>query len=193
MVMAGRERRFTERFDLAGTDNRLKELVVYIASKCQDDPAFGAVKLNKILFKADFRSHRLRGRPITGAPYFRLPAGPAPRNLVPVMRELHQDDSVRTQIRMVGGKEQKRPVALRLPKLDMFDGTDIAILDQVIEELWGKSATAVSEESHGVQWQTRANQDPIPYEAAYLSDAPVTAYERARAEELAKELRISAA
>jgi Antitoxin SocA-like, Panacea domain len=193
MVMEGREGRFTERVDLAGTDSRLKELVVYIASKCQDDPAFGAVKLNKILFHADFRSQRRRGRPITGVPYFRLQQGPAPRNMVPIMNELHQEEAVRTQRRLVGGREQKRPVALRLPNLERFDGLDIAIVDEVIEEQWGKSATAVSAESHGVQWRTRANQDPIPYEAAYLSDAPVTAYERVRAEELARDLHIKAA
>ena len=83
-------------------------------------------------------------------------------------------------------------MALRVPKLDLFDGQDIAIVDSVIEDLWGKSASAVSAKSHGVQWQTRSNHDPIPYEAAYLSDAPVTAYERSRAEELVRELGIRA-
>jgi hypothetical protein len=193
MIMAGRESKFTERVSLKGTESRLKELVVYIASMCQDDPAFGAVKLNKVLFNADFRSQRLRGRPVTGAAYFRLPAGPAPRAMLPTLRELHQEGALLTQQRLVGGKVQKRPVALRLAHLDAFDGMDIAIVDQVIDELWGKSATAVSNESHGVQWRTRSNKDPIPYEAAYLSDDPVTADDVCRAEELIRELRIGPA
>src|SRR5947209_287088 len=118
MVMEGRERSFTDRVNLKGTQSRLKELVIYISSKCQDDPGFGAVKLNKILFKSDFQSQRMQGRPITGASYFRLRQGPAPREMKPLMRELHQEGAVRTQERLVGGAVQKRPIALRVPNLD---------------------------------------------------------------------------
>jgi len=189
-VMQGRERKFTERVRLPGDDFRLKEMIVYVSSKCQDDPGFGAVKLNKILFWADFRAYRLRGRPITGAAYFRLKLGPAPRAMVPIMTELHQDDAVRTQRRIVGGLEQMRPIALRPANLDHFSGEDISIVDDVIGEMWGMSATAVSLDSHGIQWQTRLDKQPIPYEAAYLSDEPVTADDRERAHELVRELGI---
>jgi hypothetical protein len=188
-----RRTKLTERVSLPGDDNRLKELIVYIASKCQDDPAFGTIKLNKILFQADFRAYRLRGRPITGTPYFRLKHGPVPKAVVPIMRELHQDDAVRTQTRLVGGREQKRPIALRPADLSYFSGEDIAIVDDIILELWGRSATAVSEESHGIQWRTRFDRDPIPYETAYLSDDPVTPEEIQRAEELIRDLGIGPA
>jgi hypothetical protein len=189
-IMKRRKPSLTERVSLPGDDNRLKELIVYIASKCQDDPAFGAIKLNKILFHADFRAYRLRGKPITGTPYFRLKHGPAPQAMVPIMRELHQDDAVRTQRRIVGGREQRRPIALRPADLSYFSGEDIAIVDSVIDELWGQSATAVSEHSHGIQWQTRFDRDPIPYESAYLSDDPVTLDDIQRAQELIRELGI---
>lgn len=189
-LMDGRTARFTERVQLPGDQARLKEMIVYISAKCQDDPAFGAIKLNKILFWADFRAHRLRGRPITGTAYFRLPLGPAPRAMLPVLRELHQDDAVKTQRRLVAGQQQKRPIALRPPDLKYFDAEDIAIVDGIIEELWGKTATAVSAESHGIQWQTRFDKDPIPYEAAYLSDEPVTADDIDRAHELIRDLDI---
>ena len=189
-VMQGRERKFTERVRLPGDDSRLKEMIVYIASKCQEDPGFGAVKLNKILFRADFQAYRLRGRPVTGTAYFRLKYGPAPKAMMPVMRELHSEDAVRTQRRIVGGLEQKRPIALRPANLSYFSGEDIAIVDDIISELWGRSAVAVSDESHGIQWQTRADREPIPYESAYLSDAPVTADDVQRAGELIRDLGI---
>jgi Protein of unknown function (DUF4065) len=189
-VMKGREGRFTERVSLPGDDSRLKEMIVYIASKCQEDPGFGAVKLNKILFRADFHAYRLRGGPVTGTAYFRLRFGPAPKAMMPVMRELHSEDAVRTQRRIVGGLEQKRPIALRPANLSYFSGEDIAIVDDIISELWGRSAIAVSAESHGIQWQTRADREPIPYESAYLSDAPVTADDVQRAGELVRDLGI---
>jgi hypothetical protein len=189
-IMQDRAKEFTERVPLPGDDTRLKELIVYIASRCQDDPAFGAIKLNKILFNADFRSFKRRGRPVTGSPYFRLKHGPAPRAMVPIMRELHEDGAVATQRRYVGGYEQKRPIALRPADLALFSGEDIAILDEVIDDLWGQSATAVSEQSHGIQWMTRTDKEAIPYEAAFLSDEPVTADDVQRARELIEELGI---
>ena len=67
---------------------------------------------------------------------------------------------------------------------------DIAIVDVMIDALWGKTAAEVSAESHGIQWTTRRDMDPIPYEAAYLSDAPVSVDDRLRAEELVAELGI---
>ncbi len=45
---------------------KLRELVLYIADKCEEDRTFGAVKLNKILFYADFISFAEYGEPITG-------------------------------------------------------------------------------------------------------------------------------
>jgi hypothetical protein len=191
-LMQNRAELFTERVSLPGDVSRLKELIVYIASKCQEDPAFGAVKLNKILFQADFRAYRLRGKPVTGTAYFRLKHGPAPKAMKPIMAELHRDEAVRTQRRIVAGREQIRPIALRPAKLDHFSGEDIAIVDDVIDELRGKSAVAVSAESHGIQWKTRHHKDPIPYEAAYLSDEPVTADDEQRAIELIRDLGIGA-
>ena len=153
-IMQGHAGKFTERISLPGDDSRLKEMIVYIAAKCQEDPGFGAVKLNKILFRADFQAYRLRGRPVTGTAYFRLRYGPAPRAMVPVMRELHSQDAVRTQRRIVGGLEQKRPIALRPANLGHFSGEDIAIVDDIIDDLWGKSAVAVSAR---IPWDSVAN------------------------------------
>ena len=44
---------------------RLLELILYVAEKCQDDPKFGATKLNKILWWADFLAYAQHGTPIT--------------------------------------------------------------------------------------------------------------------------------
>ena len=49
-------------------DDRLGEAIVYVAERMADDPGGqGAVKLNKILWWADFESFRERGRSVTGA------------------------------------------------------------------------------------------------------------------------------
>ena len=50
-------------------DNKLRELVLYIAVLSEGDPAFGKVKLNKLLFFADFTAYLSFGKPITGHEY----------------------------------------------------------------------------------------------------------------------------
>ena len=40
----------------AHSDERLGELILYVADKCADDPRFGATKLNKILWWSDFQA-----------------------------------------------------------------------------------------------------------------------------------------
>ena len=55
------------------------ELIVLIASLSRDDPAFGDVKLNKLLFFSDFLAYTNLGHPTTGAEYQKLDFGPARR------------------------------------------------------------------------------------------------------------------
>ena len=54
-------------------EQKFKELVIYIAGRCESDPYFGAVKLNKLLFFSDFFAYAKLGNPITGAEYMKLP------------------------------------------------------------------------------------------------------------------------
>jgi hypothetical protein len=76
-----REPTFSFPPDIVDGEARLRELILYIAARCERDPRFGATKLNKILLFADFLAYFRRRRPITGVEYMRLPNGPAPRRL----------------------------------------------------------------------------------------------------------------
>ncbi|MEP6936295.1 MAG: type II toxin-antitoxin system antitoxin SocA domain-containing protein [Nitrospirota bacterium] len=48
-----------------------------IAHKGKTDPRLGSVKLNKLLYYADFTAYRNLEKAITGAEYQHLPEGPA--------------------------------------------------------------------------------------------------------------------
>jgi hypothetical protein len=37
-------------------DRKMKELILYLASKSEDDPRFSSTKLNKLLFYCDFEA-----------------------------------------------------------------------------------------------------------------------------------------
>jgi hypothetical protein len=179
--------RLTYRVDLPDGQRRLKELVLYIADKCETDERFGATKLNKILFYSDFRSFRKYGRPITGEKYKSLDRGPAPLAMVPVQREMVQSSDIVIRKKSYHGKEQHRVTPLREADIEIFSGRDIAIVDEVIDELWEWNAVQASEKSHGIQWRTSHIGDLIPYESAHLSDEEITGKDVGRTLELSEE------
>ena len=49
-------------------DRKMKELILYLAARSEDDPRFSSTKLNKLLFYCDFTAYRQLGRSITGHP-----------------------------------------------------------------------------------------------------------------------------
>lgn len=171
-------------FEVPRGKQRFRELIVYASAKCADDPHFGSTKLNKILFYSDFRAFERLGEPITGFAYFALPEGPAPYLMRPVRRELEAEGAIEIEESLVGNHTQIRTIAHREADTDLFTKGELAIVDEVIQELWDKTAREVSEESHGVAWRTRMIEAFIPYEAAFYSDEEATAQDIAEARSL---------
>lgn len=153
----------------AETDKRMGELIVYIAQLSVDDPHFGATKLNKILFFADFFTFARYGASITSAEYMKLHKGPAPRRLILVKEKLMQDHSVEEIEMMFFGRQQKRLVAKRPPNLDLFSGKEISMVEWAIALLKDHSAASASELSHKmVGWKIADIKETIPYTTSVL-------------------------
>src|SRR4051794_3864926 len=95
--------------DQIADDDKLRELIIYISERCETDPRFGAVNLNKILFYSDFVAYGKTGKSITGQPYQRLKQGPAPKRLLPVRREM-MDTDLAIKKADYYGRQQERPV-----------------------------------------------------------------------------------
>jgi hypothetical protein len=155
--------------ELEGNE-RLRELILYISQKCADDPTFCATKLNKLLFYSDFFSYFRFGEPIAGLEYQRLPHGPAPKQLVPVREEMVSNGDLAVQKVGFFDKQQHRCIPLRDPDLNRFKARDIAVLDDLIQKLWAKTAKEVSEMSHQRAWRIAKDRESIPYQAIFLSD-----------------------
>lgn len=173
---------------------KFQELVLYISDSCQDDPTFGAVKLNKILFYADFYAYRILGEPITGATYQKLPEGPAPRQMLPERRKLIASGRVKlvsqsyfsgVQQRLVPSAEYNREMAS-----EFITDRERMIVDEVISFFKGKTAREVSDYSHRERgWILVDYGEDIPYETAWLSTDPLEEEERNFARDMAKNRR----
>ena len=164
--------------------------MLHVAARCQNDPTFGATKLNKILFFSDFSSFLRTGKPVTGAIYMRQNNGPVPRRLVPAREELiDKKRAVIQKNELWNGMVQNRLIALDKADLSQFTKEELQQVEAVVESLDGRTAAEVSKLSHEecLAWEIAEDGEDIPYEAAFLmplrecEGAEIRALELARA------------
>lgn len=154
-----------------GQDARLKQLVLFVAEECENAPYFGLTKLNKIIWKADFTSFAKTGTALTGCGYQRLPFGPAPFAMVPILRALEQDKSITYLDKEFGNGVTERRVIAKVPSnTNVFRVSELNYARRAISYYWDMTGAETSDDSHGIAWRTRDDGDRMHYELAYLSD-----------------------
>jgi len=79
------------------SEKKFRELILLICARSQGDKKFGATKLNKLLFYSDFCAYLSFDKPITGQQYFKLPNGPAPKRLKPIVAKMQEADELAYQ------------------------------------------------------------------------------------------------
>jgi hypothetical protein len=178
-------RPLNETFDIPRGPQRFRELIVYASHRSANDPHFGAIKLNKILYYSDFRAFERFGVPLTGVRYQKLKLGPAPKSLLYVRSSLEAEGAIRLERLPAGNYQQHRTIALRPAAMSLFSEDEVALVDEVISDLWGQNGNQVSDASHDIRWKVLNLKDAMPYELAYLSDEPITPTDQTRTEELA--------
>jgi uncharacterized phage-associated protein len=144
--------------------HKFGELMLYIASQSLADRAFGATKLNKIMFAIDFSAFGLWGHSVTDADYVRLEHGPAPQGLPEVRDELVAEGRAAIQTREYYGKIQQRLVALTDPDMSIFTEKERRLIDDVIDALKSLNATQLSDWTHAMApWLSAKENETIPY------------------------------
>ncbi len=154
---------------------KLKELIIYISNKSKDDPHFGSIKLNKILFYSDLWAFGIFGKPITEAEYLHRPLGPAPKNLKAIQKEMVETDkTIKMEFRPSKLGTQKRPTPTREIALGIFSDEELKHIDQVIENFKDFNSDDTSKFSHDFRWLTTNEDEIIPLETVFLSGRPLT-------------------
>ena len=160
----------TQPREFAPDEAKFRELLLYVCLKSQDDPTFGAVKLNKLLWQADRLAYGFLERPITGVAYVKRRLGPAPLRLVQVRTQMIAEGLLAAEVRPYGSYPQKRLVPLRRPDLSAFSADEIALVDGVIDEFRAYDATQIADWSHEFYACAAAEEEEIiPYETVFLS------------------------
>ncbi|MEX2139770.1 MAG: Panacea domain-containing protein [Pirellulales bacterium] len=170
-------------------DDKFRELVLFICQRSEGDPQFGATKLNKLLFYSDFLAFRKLGKAITWHRYQRLPQGPAPRALLPLLADMEAAGDIARGERNYFGRVQKRTFALRDARLEEFTADEIALVSELIRDCWGKNATEISLMSHRFRgWKMAEDGEDIPYETVLVQFQRPRDTDRARGDAIADEL-----
>lgn len=174
-------------------EKKFREMIVYIAHKSQDDSRFGAIKLNKILFYADFNAYSELGIPISGATYQHLTEGPAPRELLPTRRAMVEAEDIALEPRVYFGKIQRRITPLRVADSEIISPDERRVIDEVIDAFWHLDAREVSDYSHHEYgWRLTEEGETIPYASAFFSADPLTQDQIERGQEIARRYERSA-
>jgi hypothetical protein len=154
---------------------KFKEMILYFSKRGLDEGlVIGSTKLNKLLFFSDFTAYARLGEPISGARYQKLPRGPAARELLPLQNEMLRYGEVRWKEKQ---KNEWDDVLIPVsdPNPEVFDAEQLAIMDEVFEELRPFNAEATSDYSHlrSAGWKVVGDREDIPLESAFESTEPV--------------------
>ena len=108
-----------------GDEQKLRELVLYIATKCERDHDFGMVTLHTMLFLCDFYGYANLGRPVTGVEYMKLPQGPVPRRMAALREDMLKRGEIIIREEPVWSlpNPRQRVIPLRSPDLSSPSST----------------------------------------------------------------------
>lgn len=163
-------------------DNQVINTLLYVALHSKDDPYFGAVKLNKILFFADIEYYARHRRSASGFQYKKLPHGPVADGLDYTVRAIVREGKGSEETRVVGSHEQRRLVPSVEPDVAQIDDEFREILDRVIARLRHANASELSSATHEMRgWKHARHLEVIPLGTAFINTDPPTADERSLA------------
>jgi uncharacterized phage-associated protein len=175
---------------------KFKELVVYLCAMAEQagDEGFGMVKLNKLLYRADFEAYRLLGHPLTGETYEKQEYGPVARDLPIVLDELAGAGRLRWQSIPRGPHTRKVPTMVDDPyavaDMTAFPADERQVIENTLRELapyGGKDASEWShEESAG--WNLASDYgQAIDYATTLISTQPIPAKDLERAKQFVRD------
>jgi hypothetical protein len=177
----------SQRFD----ERKFKQLVLYFAkrSRERDDRDFGIVKLNKLLYRADFEAFRVLGRSITGETYERQEYGPVARSLAPALDDLRATGLWGTGKEggtgsILGGTAAGSGVDI------CFEDGELKLIEDALDDLDTDSGKAPSRWSHeqSAGWhRARESGRAIEYRTALISIDPIPQHELERLAQIAHE------
>ncbi|MFH0862428.1 MAG: Panacea domain-containing protein [Candidatus Altiarchaeota archaeon] len=157
-------------------NNKLKEAIFYIVSKCNEKPSFGRVNLWKLLYFSDFNFYKKHYVSITGEEYRKLDLGPGPVHFDTTINALTSEGFIEEKKR---GGAKYDPYVYTIKKdmkITHLAPQELRQIDNVIHKLGDCSATKISEISHkDTPWKVTDDKEIIDYDLVFYRHDAVAA------------------
>jgi hypothetical protein len=152
-----------------------KALVHQIIARVDDPSQLGAVKLNKCAWFIDGYSYLLTGQTLTGARYTKMPQGPVPKAMLPILRDLQSEGKITVETVDYYGRSKRQYRSLIEPENEFDDATLEYIQDITDVIAKAHTATSISDLTHGAAWKLAKDGEDLPFFAVLADDLePVT-------------------
>lgn len=152
---------------------KFKNLILYILEKCAGKPNVGETVLYKLLYFSDFNYYEIYEEHLSGATYRKLAKGPVPVDITKILHDMETNNFLKSFTTDYFGYKQMRFIPLVNANKKLFNGAEIEVIDNVIDQLSGMSATEISHYSHGdMPWKASNDRQVIDYELVFYRDAP---------------------
>jgi transcriptional regulator with XRE-family HTH domain len=153
--------------------SKFKNVLMHILQRCAGKPNIGETVLHKLLYFSDFNHYEVYEEHLTGAKYRKLPFGPVPQKLDMIINQMVEEKQIQRVKTEYHGFAQTRFLPLEKPDLTVLKASEVEIIDAVIEQMGGWSATTISDYSHGDKpWKASKDGEEINYELAFYRRPP---------------------
>lgn len=134
----------------------------------QHVPSLGRVKLNKLLYFADFDHFEKYGTPITGDTYLNNELGPVPEHVQSILSEMQRSKKLHEFPEQVYEYVRYRLQPIAEADVAVFKSSEIAMLCSVASKWGPHTAKELVIASHGeAPWIASRRGESIPYALAY--------------------------
>ena len=156
-------------------DEKFKETILYILSKCAENKTFGKTVLFKLLYFSDFNFYQLNYRTITGQKYRKIENVPAPVDFDIAIKQLENEGKIKVDLESRGSYEQFVFTLMKEPNIKFLSKDESDIINKVCSKLGHLKAKEISNISHhDMPWKATKLMDLIDYDLVFYREGKIS-------------------
>lgn len=152
--------------------DKFREALLYILNEIGAKPNIGETVLYKLLYFIDFDYYEIYEEQLIGATYMKNRFGPTPIEFAKLIEKNLNKDLVRVKDKYFEYPQTKY-LPLRKADLSKLSGSEIELIDNVLDRLSDMNAAQISDYVHNdVPWLTTDDGGIIEYESVFYRTPP---------------------
>ena len=151
---------------------KFREVLLYILNEVGAKPNIGETVIYKLLYFIDFDYYEIYEEQLIGATYMKNRYGPTPIEFAKLIEKILNKDIVKVKDKYFEYPQTKY-LPLRKADLSKLSGSEIEIIDNVLDRLSDMNAAQISDYvRNDVPWLTTDDGEIIEYESVFYRTPP---------------------